>query len=96
MNTEFYRKLVDLYAAGELPEDLAEEMEVAAMRDRDLAHEMHSLKSTVEMLRRDHEEPEFTEESYHRVLMKLYASGAELETASPTPMHLQYQLPIAG
>lgn len=96
MNTDFYRKLVDLYAAGELPEELAEEMEVAAMTDRDLAHEMQSLRSAVEMLRKDAEEPEFTEESYHRVLMKLYASGAPIETKSPTPAHMQYQLPIAG
>ena len=95
MNTEFYRKLVDLYAAGELPEELAQEMEVAALTDRDLSHEMHSLKSTISMLKSG-EEPEFTEESHHRILMKLYASGAPVETASPTPMHLQYQLPILG
>ena len=96
MNTEIYRRLVDLYAGGELPADLAEEMEIAAYKDRELAHEMHTLKSTVEQLKRDHEEPEFTEESYHRILMKLYASGVEVQTTSPTPMHLQYQLPIAG
>ena len=96
MNTEIYRRLVDLYAGGELPEDLAEEMEIAAYKDRELAHEMHTLKSTVERLKLGEEEPEFTEESYHRILMKLYASGVEVETTSPTPMHLQYQLPIAG
>ena len=95
MNTEFYRRLVDLYAAGELPEELAQEMEVAALTDRDLSHEMHSLKSTISMLKSE-EDPEFTEESYHRILMKLYTSGVQVETASPTPMHLQYQLPIAG
>lgn len=95
MNTEFYRKLVDLYASGELPEELVHEMEVAALSDRDLSHEMHSLKSTISMLKSE-EDPEFTEESYHRILMKLYASGAQIETQSPTPVHLQYQLPIAG
>jgi hypothetical protein len=95
MENEIYRKLVDLYAGGELPEELATEMEVAAIKDRDLAHEMQSLKSTVEMLRKG-DEPEFTEESYHRILMKLYASGAPVETTSPAPVHMQYQLPIAG
>ena len=96
MNTEFYRKLVDLYAAGELPEELAQEMEVAALKDRDLSHEMHSLKSTISMLKSEQPDPEFTEESYHRILMKLYSAGAPIETKSPTPMHLQYHLPMTG
>jgi hypothetical protein len=96
MSNEIYRRLVDLYAGGELPADLAEEMEIAAYKDRELAHEMQTLKMTVEQLKKDHEAPEFTEESYHRILMKLYAAGVEVETTSPTPMHLQYQLPIAG
>ena len=96
MSNEIYRRLVDLYAGGELPADLAEEMEIAAYKDRELAHEMQTLKMTVEQLKRDHKEPEFTEESYHRIIMKLYAAGVEVETTSPTPMHLQYQLPIAG
>jgi hypothetical protein len=96
MSTEIYKRLVDMYAGGELPEDLAEEMEVAAYKDRELAHEMYTLKATVEQIKKDQEDPEFTEESYHRILMKLYASGVEVETTSPTPMHLQYQLPIAG
>ena len=96
MSTEIYKRLVDLYAGGELPEDLAEEMEIAAYKDRELAHEMQTLKATVEQIKKDQEDPEFTEESYHRILMKLYASGVEIETKSPTPLHMQYQLPIAG
>ena len=96
MSNEIYRRLVDLYAGGELPGDLAEEMEIAAYKDRELAHDMHTMKATIEQLKLEYDEPEFTEESYHRILMKLYASGAPLETASPTPMHLQYQLPISG
>ena len=40
---------------------------------------------------------EFTDESYHRVLMKLYArSGTDLELKAPPPAHLQYHLPIQG
>ncbi len=95
MNSEMYNKLVDLYAAGELPQELAEDLEAAAFADKDLAQDMLTLKGTVTALRQD-EGPEFTEESYHRILMKLYASGAPIETASPAPPHLQYQLPMAG
>jgi hypothetical protein len=95
MNTDFYRRLVDLYAGGELPQDLVEEMEIASLKDRDLAYEMSSLKSTLELLKRE-SEPQFTEESYHRILMKLYASGAPAETKSPAPAHMQYHLPISG
>ena len=91
---ETYKKLVDLYAGNELPEDLAQEMELAAETDPDLKQDMTSLRQTVEILQND--EFTFTEESYQRVLMKLYAKGGHLQTQSPDPRHLQYQLPMSG
>lgn len=95
MNNEMYQKLVDLYAGGELPTELETELQRAAFGDKDLAHDMSTLRTTVQMLH-DEDAPEFTEESYHRILMKLYASGAPIETQSPTPVQFQYQLPMAG
>lgn len=91
---ETYKKLVDLYAGNELPEELAHEMEQAAETDPDLKHDMTSLRQTVETLQND--DFNFTEESYQRVLMKLYAKGGHLQTQSPDPRHLQYQLPMSG
>ncbi len=91
---ETYKKLVDLYAGNELPEDLVQEMELAAETDPELKHDMTSLRKTVETLQND--ELNFTEESYQRVLMKLYAKGGHLQTQSPDPRHLQYQLPMSG
>ena len=91
---ETYKKLVDLYAGNELPEDLAQEMELAAETDPDLKQDMTSLRQTVDILQND--EFTFTEESYQRVLMKLYAKGGHLQTQSPDPRHLQYQLPMSG
>ena len=91
---EMYQKLVDLYAGNELPEDLTLEMEKAAETDPELRQDMTSLRRTVETLQND--EFTFTEESYQRVLMKLYAKGGHLQTQSPDPRHLQYQLPMSG
>lgn len=93
--SELYRKLVDLYAAGELPEGIEADLEQAAHGDKELAHEMLTLRSAVDQLKST-PVPEFTEESYQRILMKLYTSGAEIETKSPPPVHLQYHLPMAG
>ena len=95
MNSDLYQKLVDLYAAGELTDELQEMMDAQAYRDPALAAEMHSLRDTVEMLRST-PQPEFTEESYQRILMKVYARGGEIQTQSPDPAHLQYHLPIQG
>ena len=91
---ETYKKLVDLYAGNELPEDLTLEMEQAAKTDPELRQDMTSLRQTVETLQND--DFTFTEESYQRVLMKLYAKGGHLQTQSPDPRHLQYQLPMSG
>ena len=95
MNSDFYQKLVDLYAAGELTDELQEMMDAEAYRDPALAAEMHSLRDTVEMLRAE-PQPEFTEESYQRILMKVYARGGEIQTQAPDPAHLQYHLPMQG
>lgn len=92
---DLYKKLVDLYAGRELTEELETEMEDAAKSDPTLQHEMVSLRKTVDMLRAE-PAAEFTEESYQRVLMKMYARGIELQQRSPDPVHLQYHLPIQG
>ena len=92
---DHYRKLVDLYAGRELTEELELEMEGAAALDPELAYEMASLRQTVDALKAE-PVPEFTEESYQRILMKMYAKGVELQQRSPDPVHLQYHLPIQG
>jgi len=93
MNNDFYQKLVDLYAGGELTEELEDELEGEAFHNPDLSYELTTMKRTVDMMR-NMPDPGFTEESYQRVLMKLYARGVDLQTKGPTPSHLQYQLPI--
>ena len=95
MKSELYRKLVDLYAGRELPSELENEMEMAAFGDQSLSHEMSSLRRTVDML---HAEPvpEYTEESYQRILIRLYSNGVDPQPKSPIPAHFQYQLPIQG
>ena len=95
MNQEFYKKLVDLYADHELPAELEEQLELAAFKDAGLSHEMATLRRTVDMLHADRG-AEFTEESYQRVLMKLYARGANIEPKAAAPIHLQYHLPMQG
>ncbi len=95
MDHDYLRKLVDLYAGRELPSELETEMEVAALNDADLAVEMASLRSTVDILRNADDAP-FTEESYQRIRNKLLLRGAYFDTRSPEPAHLQYQLPIQG
>ncbi len=95
MNKDIYSKLVDLYAGDELPTELKEELEKAAFNDRDLSHEMATLRTTVELIR-SQDTPEFTEESFQRILMKMYARGVDPQTKTPIPSHLQFHLPIAG
>lgn len=95
MEKDLYQKLVDLYAGGELPEELENEMMGASFSDKELSHDMATLKSTVEMMRAA-PKPNFTEESNQRILMKLYAKGIDVQPKSPTPSHLQLYLPISG
>jgi len=75
--------------------DLDDEMQSAAQNDAELAYEMNSLRSAVDILKNDNSVA-FTEESYQRVLMKVYAKGGELQTRTQPPAHLQYQLPMQG
>lgn len=90
-----YRKLVDLYAGGELPAELEEEMEWASFADPELGHDMATLRKTVEALRAA-PIPAYGEESMQRVLLKLYARGLDLQPRAPEPTHLQYHLPMNG
>jgi len=95
VNNDLYQKLVDLYAGHELSDELEQELETAAADDANLAFEMTSLRGTVDALQSD-PGPKFTEESYQRILMKLYARGAAIQPKAPAPAHLQYHLPIMG
>lgn len=91
--SEFYKKLVDLYAGGELTEELSEEMESAAMQDASLSHDMFTLRKTVQTLQ-NLPAPELTEESDYRILLKMQIQGAEVRRKSPERSHWQYHLPI--
>lgn len=95
MKNEVYRKLVDLYAGDELPEELKDELEAAAFNDAELSHDMATMKRTMDVVRQL-EAPEFTEESFQRILMKLYARGVDPMPKAPTPSHLQFHLPVSG
>ena len=92
MKNDLYQKLVDLYAAGELTEELEETLQAEAVVDSSLAHAMQHMRAM--NLRGQIPQPEFTEESYQRILMKLYFRGADIQPRSPEPAHLQYHLPI--
>ncbi len=95
MNNDLFKKLVDLYAGHELPSELEQEVESAAAVDSTMLVEMTTMRNTVDTLQGD-PGPEFTEESYQRILMKLYARGAAIQPKAPSPAHLQYHLPIQG
>ena len=95
MNNDLLNKLVDLYAGRELSSELEQQMEEAAAEDQNIRFEMTTLRETVDTLHSD-SGPEFTEESYQRILMKLYARGAAIQPKAQAPAHLQYQLPIQG
>ena len=92
---EFYNKLVDLYAGRELPAEMEAEMEARASQDAKLAHDMLTLRTTVDALKGSMDDVDYTEESYQRILMKVYARGVEMQTTT-APAHLQYYLPIQG
>jgi hypothetical protein len=95
MKDELYHRLVDLYAGHELPKELEEEMELAAYGDPELSHDMATLRRTVDRLKNT-PQPEFTEESYQRILMKILSRGVDIQTPAPIPSHMQYHLPIQG
>lgn len=93
MNSELYRKLVDLYAGSELPSELEDAMDMAAFHDQELSHDMATLRKTV-ALAQDLEGPEFTEESSQRILMRIYARGGDIQPRTEPPSIWQYALPI--
>ena len=95
MSNDIYEKLVDLYAGRELTSELDQELHQAAETDLNLRREMQAMRTTVDTLRNDNS-VSFTEESYQRILMKVYARGTEMQTRSQTPAHMQYQLPMQG
>ena len=95
MNNDLLKKLVDLYAERDLPSELEAQMELAAEADPLMKAEMSSLRQTVDLLQQD-PGPTFNEETYQRILMKLYARGAAIEPKAPAPAYLQYHLPIQG
>lgn len=93
IDDNFYQKLVDLYGGRELTEELEGEMERHAFQDPELNHDMTTLRRTVDLLQAG-PGPEFTEESYQRILMKIYARGGEIQPRMEAPAHMQYHLPI--
>jgi hypothetical protein len=93
--TDIYRKLVDLYAGDDLPLELKDELEAEAMSNPDLSHDMMTLKTTVTALR-ESEAPTFTEESFQRILLKMYTKGAEVEMKEPAHSPYQFRLPLSG
>ena len=90
---ELYTKIVDLYAGNELPIELENDLAEVSRQNRLLRDDMISLKETVETLRTC-DPIQFTEESYQRILLKLYSRGVDMQKRSPDPIHLQYHLPI--
>ena len=96
MNSELYKKLVDMYADRELTEELIQEMEAYAETDDELKQDMISLRATVDILREMHGDVEVSEETYQRILLKLRSAGVQIETAAPEPQYWQYQLPMHG
>ena len=92
---DLHKKLIDLYAGRELTDELDNDLEAAAAADPEMHYEMASLRQTIDALKAM-PAPEFTEESYQRVLLKMYARGVEVQPRSPDPVHLQYHLPIQG
>jgi hypothetical protein len=95
MNENIYQKLVDMYAGNELPSELKDELDAAAFTDPDLSHDLTTLTSTVRMVQ-EIPAPEFTEESFQRILMKMYARGADIEVRQPEKSFLQFNLPMQG
>ncbi|MCE9560121.1 MAG: hypothetical protein K8R88_14380 [Armatimonadetes bacterium] len=95
MKNEFYKKLIDMYAGDELSSELKDELETAALSDSELSHEMFSLKTTVEALRSS-PEPEFTDDTFQRILMRMYRQGVDVKTHMPESPHMQLRLPLTG
>jgi hypothetical protein len=95
VKNELYNKLVDMYAGHELSAELEDEMEMAAASNPALNHDMTTLRRVVDTLK-TLDEPDFTDESYHRILMRLYARAGDIQPQTPAPTHFQYHLPLQG
>ncbi len=90
---DLYRKLVDLYAAQELTEEMNSELEQAAANDPELAKDMATLTQTVEVLR-SLPGPRFDENDYLRILFKMQTAGADISFEENDAQPWQYQLPM--
>lgn len=95
MKSELYRKMADLYAGDELPSEWKEELELEALSDPELSHELMSLVTTLRALRSIEPVP-FTEEIHQRILLKMRLRGADVEPKSPEVSYWQYHLPMNG
>lgn len=92
---EFYKKLIEVYVGGDMPSEVEAELHRAASADPELQEDMRTMREAHDALM-SMPEPEFTEESYQRILLKVYMRGGEMQTQTPTPSHLQYHLPLQG
>lgn len=90
---DLYRKLVDLYAGQELPEELALDLESAAATDEHLATDMATLTQTVNLLKA-HPAPEFDERDFLRILFRMQTMGADISFEEAQSHPGQYQLPM--
>ncbi len=96
MNSEnLYQKLVDLYAGDELPQELMDELETAALSDSKLAWEMQSLRTVVRHLQ-SIPAPTEIETSLQNVLNRLKDEGVDVAAQESKVVYLQHYLPISG
>lgn len=91
--SDLYRKLVDLYAGNDLPEELVADLQNAAAKDESLATDMATLKKTVDFLKAE-PAPEFSESDYLRIIFRMQTAGADIEFAEEERNPGQYQLPM--
>lgn len=96
MNSDnLYQKLVDLYAGDELPQELMDELEQAALTQPGLAWEMQTLRTVVRQLHAIPAPPEM-EASLENVLAKLRQEGVPIKEDEPKVVYLQHYLPLGG
>lgn len=95
MTNEFYKKLIEVYVGGDLGTSVSKDLKQVVDGNEDLKQDLVEMQAAYNALR-DLPTPEFTEESYQRILMKVYTRGGELQTRTPVPSHLQYHLPLHG
>lgn len=94
-SNELYQKLVDLYAGDELPTELKDELESAALAEPQLAWEMQTLRSTVANLRSIPLSTDL-EASMFAVRQKLADEGVVFEDDEVQVHYIQHYLPISG